>query len=454
MASSPGDDAGNPPETTTAPAAPAFDAGATGLRKRGDTSGGASLTAAASDVIEVYWSVENADVVRILRDGGPVGDPDRVTDGFCPLWISGLTPGDYALKLQAGTVAGDDIAWADDGAIDLTLTLTPYLAITDFSGAPEPDDGKEHLDHDLQLDDGAKVRLSFTALNAKQVRITATAESPSDYSPVDVDGEGKGQLLVDPAGVQTKYTAVAIDGDAASQPSWPVTAHFHDADDVVSPVVAHEGGGAAKLALLDANGAAPSEGQLKLGVGGGLQLQWSVEGASKATLTATSLLKKPAAQVDPPQSIGHVSNDQLMAGFELPLSASGAGEGIIVVDPGPDTTTEYALSVTARDAEPVTGATVTAYVANFNVQLRLPDGTLAKNLPCVLQPDGGDPIGGMTNALGELWLWLPNTAVTGTLSAIDGADVVATWPVSLTSEEGIGDGVLAMNVTATSAEPA
>ncbi|HEX4384766.1 MAG TPA: hypothetical protein VH083_17525, partial [Myxococcales bacterium] len=230
LAFSPGEDAGDPPGTTTAPAVPAFDASATGLRKRGDTSGGTSLTAAASDVIEVYWSVENADVVRILRDGGPVGDPDRATDGFFPLWISGLTPGDYALKLQAGTVAGDDISWADDGAVDLTLTLTPYLAITEFSGAPEPDDGKDHLEHDLQLDDGAKVRLSFTALNAKQVRITATAGSPSDYSPVDVDGEGKGQLLVDPAGVLTKYTAVAIDGDATSQPSWPVTAHFHDAD--------------------------------------------------------------------------------------------------------------------------------------------------------------------------------------------------------------------------------
>jgi hypothetical protein len=403
-------------------------------------------------VIEVYWSVQNADLVQVRHDGAPVGEPDRATDGCCPLWLHGLDVGTYEFQLFAGAVSDDDVAWAEDAKVSLTLTLTPSIAVTAFSGDPEPDeDGKDHPPQDLQLATGTKVKLHFTAVGAKQVQITSTPDggSAATLDPVDLDGDGKGTQVVDPADQLTLFTAVALNGDSKSEPAGPVTVHFHPPEQTVSALVTLSSGGYASLSLLDASGAPPAGGQLRLGVGNGLQIQWMAAGVSGARLSAKPLVEKPAASAEPPASSSHVSNDQLAAGIDLPLSDQGAGEGVVVVDPGPATTTEYTLAITPEQgADPVVAATATAYVANFNAQLKLPGGEVFANKQCVLEVPNQDPVKGTTNGFGELWLWLPNTsAETAVLRVLDGDQEIAAWDLALAIEDGVAEGTAAVGVS-------
>jgi hypothetical protein len=89
----------------------------------------------------------------------------------------------------------------------------------------------------------------------------------------------------------------------------------------------------------------------------------------------------------------------------------------------------------------------TAFVANFNVQLELPDGSdYARNKKCVLEIPGQSAVEGTTNDSGELWLWVPNVAAeSATLRLLDGGSELATWEVTLHAEEGVPDGALAVN---------
>jgi hypothetical protein len=204
------------------------------------------------------------------------------------------------------------------------------------------------------------------------------------------------------------------------------------------------------LTILAADGTPGHEpAKLRLGAGSGLQLKWSVTAASKAALTAKSLVGKTCETSGAPSAPGPVSNDQLVSSaLDLPLDAQGSGSGIVRVDPGPCGSTEYTLSVTPKDAS-AAALTVqaTAFVANFNVQLELPDGSdYARNKPCVLEIPGQSSVEGTTNERGELWLWVPNvTAESATLRLLDGGAELAHWTVMLSAEEGVPSGALAVN---------
>jgi hypothetical protein len=443
-----GDAASTGPDDPAAAKSPSLDASASGLRKRGDTTGGDSLTAAASDVVEAYWSVQNASLLRILRNGEETGAPRRATSQSCPLALSGLAPGDHEYKLIPGSGPDD---WVEDAALTFKLTLTAAPVMTKLWADPEPDgDGKEHLSRDLQLAEGTKIKLHFETAGATQVRITATpdGESASALAPVDVDETGTGTLIVDPADKLTLYTAEALNGDVAGAPEGPVTVHFHPAEKIVSPLVDINGlGASALLNIRDASGAFGTDGTLRCGAHDGVQLEWTVTGAKSAHLSATSLVKKPGTAPETKGTAAHVSDDQLLtSGLDLSLDAEGSGSGTVVVDPGPTGATEYTLNVEPADeTSEAASAKATAYVANFNVQVRLPDGSdFARNKACVLEIENQDPVQGTTNDAGELWLWLPNTAAAAaTLRVLDGGQELASWTVELLQEEEIAGGVAA-----------
>jgi hypothetical protein len=211
-----------------------------------------------------------------------------------------------------------------------------------------------------------------------------------------------------------------------------------------------EGSRSTSLSILTADGK-PGDDPLKLRLGAGspIQLKWSVAGATKATLSAKSLVEKTCEAADKPADATHVSNDQLLsAGVDLTLDANGSGSGVVLVDPGPCGSTEYTIAVTAKDgAEAPDPVKASAFVANFNVQLELPDGSdYARNKKCVLEIPGQSAVEGTTNDSGELWLWVPNVAAeSATLRLLDGGSELATWEVTLHAEEGVPDGALAVN---------
>jgi len=207
---------------------------------------------------------------------------------------------------------------------------------------------------------------------------------------------------------------------------------------VVLEVKGGKGAPPAALALLGADGKPVDE--LQIGAGSALRLQWSVNGGATARLRARALVEKGAGEaVDPPADAAHVSNDQLVSpGLDLPLDVQGAGSGVVLVDPGPVTSTEYTLTVTAKEgAEAPEPVKATARVANFNVRLELPDGSdYARNMECVLVIPGQAPIRGTTSETGELWLSVPNAdAESATLRLLDGGSELASWQVALRAEE-------------------
>jgi hypothetical protein len=454
----------DPAATTTAAVdvlpLPVFAADKSGLRLHGDDTAAASLSASADQVVEACWSVENADLLQLTRNGEEIDEPRRATDGFCPLSLAGLEPGDYQYQLIPGVAESGGETWVKDAALSFTLTLTPALRVTQFSGDPEPDDdGKDHLAQDLQIAEGSKVKLSFEAKCAKQVQISAAPEDgeASALSPlVDLDEEGKGTLTVDPGDKLTVYTAVAVDGDAKSAPSAKVTVHFHAAEAVVSPLVDVVGGASARLLIRADDGTLGPDAKLKAGARDGLQLEWTVAGAKGAHLSATALVQKPVQAPEAQAAGAHVANDQLLtSGLDLPLDALGSGSGLVVVDPGPTGSTEYTLTVTpeAEGVEEVS-AKATAYVANFNVQIKLPGGGLAKNKTCSLEIGGQEPVTGTTNDSGELWLWLANTAASvATLRVLDGGQELASWALLLEAEEGVAEGLAAVDDAPSPADP-
>jgi hypothetical protein len=224
----------------------------------------------------------------------------------------------------------------------------------------------------------------------------------------------------------------------------PALRRFEGPSETVS-----DGVSLAALTILAADGTAGhGAGKLRLGAGNALQLKWSVTGAAKAALSAKSLIEKACAASEKPSTATQVSNDQVVSfGLELPLDAQGSGSGLVRIDPGPCGSTEYAISLTPRDGSSAPLVKATAFVANFNVQLELPDGSdYARNKPCVLEIPGQSPVQGTTNECGELWLWLPNLAAEdATLRLMDGGRELASWKVALGAEEGVPDGALALN---------
>jgi hypothetical protein len=207
----------------------------------------------------------------------------------------------------------------------------------------------------------------------------------------------------------------------------------------------------ASLVILGADGAAGhAPDKLRIGAGNGLQLKWIVlAGASSAKLSAKSLVQKHCEASDKPATAGHASNDQLLSsGVDLPLGQDGYGSGVVLVEPGPCGSTEYIIAVARKDNSTVPPEVrATAFVANFNVQLELPDGSdYARNKSCVLEIPGQDAVRGTTNEQGELWLWLPNvSAENATLRLLDGGRELASWTVGITPEEGVPSGALALN---------
>ena len=432
---------------------PSFDESASGLRRHGDGSGNASLSASTDDNLEAFWSVKDADVVRLSREGSDVGEPDRATDELCPISLSGLEPGTHHFKLTPGVTGAGGNLWAEQAALELTLNLGSAIAVTRLWGDPEPDeDGKDHPPQDLQLAAGTRVKLHFETVGAKQVVVKVSPDQgdASDLDPVDLAEDGTGTLVVDPKDQPTSYTAVAVNGEVKSDPMGPVTVHFHDADEAVSTIATVSGTPMADLAILHADGSTgESAAKLRLGAGDGLQLKWTVANAKSARLIATSLVRKEChAEADAAAS-GPIANEHLVAsGMDLQLDEHGSGSDTVVVDPGPSGSTEYALTVTlSDDSVAAPGAKVTAYVANFNVQLRLPDGSdFARKKDCVVEIPGRDPIEATTNDDGELWLWLGNDAVeSATLRLMEGETEVASWEMAIQKEQGVADGVAAIS---------
>jgi len=205
------------------------------------------------------------------------------------------------------------------------------------------------------------------------------------------------------------------------------------------------------LVILGADGAAGhASDKLRIGAGNGLQLKWSVlAGASSARLSAKALVQKHCEASDKPASAGHASNEQLLSsGVDLPLGGDGSGSGVVLVDPGPCGSTEYIMAVTRKDGSTLPPEVrATAFVANFNVQLELPDGSdYARNKSCVLEIPGQDAVRGTTNEQGELWLWLPNvSAENAVLRLLDVGRELASWSVAIAPDEGMPSGALALN---------
>ena len=249
-------------------------------------------------------------------------------------------------------------------------------------------------------------------------------------------GQGTADLIVpEDVAPGSALTARLSEGELRAETSAPFS-------------VVGTGAPPATLTILAADGTAGHDpGKLRLGAGSGLQLKWSVTGATKATLTARPLVENACEASEKPSGAERVSNDQLVSsGIDLPLDSQGSGSGAVPVDPGPCGSTEYTVSVTRKSGEPVM-AKATAFVANFNAQIELPDGSdYARNKPCVLEIPGQEPVQGTTNQCGELWLWLPNTAAeTATLRLLDGGSELARWTVEIHADEGVPAGAPAQN---------
>jgi len=444
-----------PATTTTAPGpAAVFDSANTGLRKRGDDKGGAALSVAAGGAVEAYWSVQNADMIQLMRDDKAVGDPDRATDGQCPVPTDGLKAGDYTFKLVPGNAGADGKeVWAKDSGVELKLTIQGDLAVKKFSANPEPDDDdKDHPPQSLQIAKGHKVKLLWETSGAEKVIVTATPDEgdATTMDPVDAGKGGKGSLVVDPKDQAVSYTLVAVKGDAKSDPSTAVGVHFHDKGSTVSPHSDLHGPAAAKLALYGfdekpADDAADDakRAELKIGAEDNLYIKWSVTGAKSAKLTGKLLVDKDLSKEKPKKgSAAQADNLYIVkSGLDLPVK-DGGGSGLITVDPGPANSSEYTLTVTPADGQgdPAT-AVATARIANFSVHVKLPDGSMAANKKCELSVAGQDkPITGVTNQSGELRLELPNAAADAVLRVFDDSGKTCIAVLSVTPEAGVKGG--------------
>jgi hypothetical protein len=77
-------------------------------------------------------------------------------------------------------------------------------------------------------------------------------------------------------------------------------------------------------------------------------------------------------------------------------------------------------------------------VANFNVELRMPDGSPAANKECTLEVPEQEPFKGKTMPDGELWMNLPNLdAPSALLRLFDGGQEVASWILDINPEPGV-----------------
>jgi len=448
-----------PDVTTTAPAAtttgavagPQFDPSATGLRKRGDSGSGSALTLPVGSAAEACWSLQNADLVQLHRDGQPVGDPDHATDGSCPVPLDGLEPGTHDFKLVPGvTRAGMDPAWSPDASVALTLTLVPALAVTKFFAAPVPDDGATQSPLDLQIPIGTKVKLSWEVTFAKQVVVTVQPDggdaTPMDAIDVTADdgGRASGDLVVDPGDKPTTYTLIALDGDQRSGPSSPLGVHFHDAGELVS-AIARVGPDASATLQIFAGSLAPAGAQgdaqsAQTGAGDAVTLHWTATAAASARLTAELEGLKPppdaASRATTPDAIDFAA--LLAGGLDLDLDEAGNGQGDLLLDPGPGQPATITLRVQPREAQSgEQAAQVTAQVANFNVHLLMDDrGTSAlAGMMCKLELPGGEVLEGSTDANGWLRLTLPkNQAFTATVHMFDGDTETASWELNIEAD--------------------
>jgi hypothetical protein len=429
--------------------APVFDAKKTGLRKRGEKGGAPAITVAKGDVVEAFWSVQHADIVQLMRDGESVGEPDRASDQLMPLPLMGLDPGEYTFKLVGGVSSHGKYTWASEG-VELKISLKPALSVTKFWGDPEPDDDdKDHPPHDLQVATGHKVKLHWETAGAKQVVITATPRgaSPEELDPQDASS-GQGELVVDPGGKPTTYSIVAVNGQARSKKAGPVSVEFHAKDEAVSTqVLVQPVGGAAALEVYAFDENPDEEMPEEIKPGGGYQvktgaedevkLKWAVAAAKSARLTARFIEPKELKQEQPkPGDPRHASNLSILQhGLDLPLDAQGAGADLVTVHPGPANSTEYTLEVTPLEGAPFQ-VQASAMVANFNVELRMPDGSPAANKECTLEVRGHGPFKGRTMPDGELWMNLPRDLESplATLRLLDGGEQIASWIIDLDPE--------------------
>ena len=176
----------------------------------------------------------------------------------------------------------------------------------------------------------------------------------------------------------------------------------------------------------------------KLGAGAGdeVKLQWSVLRATKARLTA-KLLTPRKAPPEPGATHGQIGNLALaQGGLALALDEHGSGSGVVTIHPGPTGTTTYALEVTTAAGKK--SLTTKVEVANFNLQLLLPDGAGQGGLDCVLEVPGLPPFKGQTRVDGVLWLSLPNLAApSAKLRMLDGSREIARWMLQLVPEAGL-----------------
>ena len=211
---------------------PRLDPGKTGLRKRGQKTGGPHLTVGQTEVVEAYWSASSADLVQLTRDGTPVGDPDRATDQSLPL-PHGLAAGDYTFKLVPGVLGGEKPVWSGDAGVDLKLTVKETVLVNKFWITPEPADGHADLAHALQLRNGTKVKLHWSTTGAKKVAILT---STGEFFELDAGPGGAGEFLHDPKDQPGKYKLRALNGEAQSRPATPISIFFHPARMTMSPL--------------------------------------------------------------------------------------------------------------------------------------------------------------------------------------------------------------------------
>ncbi len=161
--------------------------------------------------------------------------------------------------------------------------------------------------------------LHFETAGAKQVRVTATPDEgeATDLDPVDLAEEGTGSQVVDPGDKLTRYTAIALNGEAKSETAGPVTVHFHGADESVSPLAKVSGPASAELVILTADDqAGHAADKLRIGAGNGVHLKWAVANAKNARLTAKSLVEKVCPATEAAES--ELDFDHLLGWISLP----------------------------------------------------------------------------------------------------------------------------------------
>ena len=387
-------------------------------------------------------------MIQLMRDDKALGDPDRATDGCCPVPIDGLAKGDYTLLLVPGNAGADGKeVWSKGQAFELKLTVAGDIAVNRFWADPEPDD--DNLDHppaSLQVAKGHKVKLQWEVSGADKVAITATPESGSDEQlPEQGAGDGgKGSFIHDPKDAATTYKLTAKKDDVTVDAAGAVEVHFHEGGNTVSPHLDVQGSAAATMVLFTFDQKPDSDtgaAEIHIGADDNIYLKWSANAAKSVKLTGKLLVTKDLSGEKPGDGSATQADNLAIVknGLDLPV-ANGAGSGVVTVEPGPGDSTEYTLTVTPIDekADPVT-ATAKVTVANFNVHLQLADGTPAKSTDCVLEVPGRDPFKGTTNEDGELWLSIPNfnaPAVTLRMVDKDGSEL-ASWDIELNPEEGL-----------------